>query len=115
MNLFPRAPSVRSLMDAIWNGEFGDVAQTQGFFDRVKYLRHCIDKVYLLAETRNVYLPEYITSAQKGVVVARSTPLGVVGRQLELMPSGVGPLVSEPRHRRQGSRLARRLGMASNF
>jgi len=115
LRLFPVPPSITKLMNAIWNGEFDGIAQTKAFFERVALLKHKIDMVYLLAETRHVYLPKYITSAQRGVPMSGATPLGTVGQQLDMMPLEVGQVVGRPRHRRVGSRVARALGMAHNF
>jgi len=91
-------PSVDSLFRAIKAGTFDRVAQTEGFISRVKDLKTSIDKVLLFAETNGVYLPSYITDAQRGLPLRGVAPLGVLGGNLTRMPGEVARTLASRNH-----------------
>jgi len=115
--LFRRTPSVDELMKEINRGRFNGIAQSEGFINRIRNIKELIDRVLLAAESKNVYLPTYITSAQRGLAIRGNVPLGVAGEGMVPMPRSVGSYLTssssgeltnryDPRHKRGGSRDA---------
>lgn len=92
---FRRRPTTDKLMRAIKDGTFNQVAQTDAFIDRVKLLKGLLDRVLLTAEEANVYLPNMITSAQRGLPIQGHAPLGVYGRELTLQPRGIQSVLDD--------------------
>lgn len=84
--MFKVIPSVDKVMRAIRTGRFDGIAQTKAFINRVKDLKTLIDTVLLEAETQNVYLPTYITSAQRALPLRGDKVVGYVGDDLTSMP-----------------------------
>jgi len=74
-------------MRAIRKGKFQNIAQTNRFLARVKSLKELVDAVLLNAETHNVYLPNYITAAQRHIPLRGENVLGYQGDGLRPMPS----------------------------
>lgn len=86
LKVFSSSPSMDDMMRAIRKGKFDGVAQTDAFIDRVKLLKELIDMTLLAAESRNVYLPTYITSAQRALPLRGDGRLGYVGGGIVPMP-----------------------------
>lgn len=76
-------------MHAIRKGKFDKVAQTDGFINRVKLLKGLIDQVLLDAEANNVFLPNYITYAQRNLPIRGGSVLGYEGEDVHAMPESV--------------------------
>lgn len=89
LKVFSRVPSMDEMMTAIRKGKFDGIAQTGAFLGRVKYLKELIDGVLLAAEGRNVFLPSYITRAQRALPLRGDARLGYVGDEMVRMPVGV--------------------------
>jgi len=85
LRVFSKAPSVRSVMKAISRGKFDGVAQTSGYIKRVKGLKEKIDQVLVYADMQGIYLPTYVTSAQRALPLHGKAVLGYVGEGLEPM------------------------------
>jgi len=86
LKVFRKAPSVDETMRAIRRGNFNGIAQTDGFIQRVKLLKDLVDEVLLKAEQQNVFLPTYITGAQRALPLRSSGRLGYVGDTVFPMP-----------------------------
>jgi len=98
MMVFSKAPSTDTLMRKIRDGQFDGIAQTGAFIKRVVLIKGMIDSVLLKAESHNVYLPTYITAAQRGLPLRPRVPLvGVEGFGMSAMPRMVA------NHLRSGS------------
>jgi len=98
--VFNRIPSTDSLMEGIRTGHFNNIAQSDKFLERVMMLKELIDRVLIRAESQNVYLPTYITQAQRGLPVRGHAPLGVLGTDMAPMPRRVeGALIEDGRMR----------------
>jgi len=89
MKVFTAIPSTDSLMQSIKHGKFNGVAQSDKFLERVKFIKELIDRTLIRAETQNVYLPAYITSAQRSLPIRGNAPLGVLGNEYARMPRSV--------------------------
>lgn len=89
MMIFSRTPSMDSLMHAIKNGSFDGIAQSEAFIVRVKLIKELIDRSLIKAEKHGVFLPMYITAAQRGLPIRGSAPLGVNGLGMTSMPSPI--------------------------
>lgn len=89
LRVFSRAPSTDSMMAEIRAGRFHGVAQSDRFLDRVMLIKELIDRALIRAESHNVYLPTYITAAQRGLPVRGRAPLGVLGEDMLSMPRSV--------------------------
>jgi len=87
--VFTKVPSMDDLMRAIRRGKFDEIAQTDGFIERVKDLKEMIDKVLLAAERQRIYLPTYITNAQRNIPLRGGQILGYVGEGVQPMPNGI--------------------------
>jgi len=88
MRIFDNAPSMDKIMRAIRKGKFDSVAQTDKFLGRVKSLKELIDSVLLNAEHYSVFLPTYITAAQRQLPLRGDNLLGYQGDDLRPMPGG---------------------------
>jgi len=95
LRIFSAPPSMDSMMSAIKDGKFNGIAQTDGFLDRVVRIKHWIDEVLLSAERQNVYLPTYITSAQRGLPIRGKSRLGYVGSGMNPMPEKVARRIED--------------------
>jgi len=77
--LFRSPPSVDRMMRAIKKGSYNSVAQTDGFLNRVMQVKEWLDRVLIFAEKYNIYLPTYITAAQRNLPIRGVNVLGVLG------------------------------------
>jgi len=111
MRIFVRPPSVNKLMRAVREGKFDGVAQTSKFLDRVREIKNWIDMALLAAETHSVFLPTYITAAQRAMPLQAPSALGTVGRDLQPMP---GRIANAVRMETSKQRLAKRFGEGDN-
>jgi hypothetical protein len=93
LRFFKRNPSTDELMEAIKKGSFDSVAQSKGFLDRVRHIKTQIDNVLLFAEEAGMFLPGYITAAQRGLAIRGITPVGVLGEGMRSMPKMVAKRV----------------------
>jgi len=89
LRVFKKTPSADKLMHEIRSGAFNGIAQSDAFIGRVKFIKELIDSALIRAESHNVYLPAYITSAQRGLPIQGHAPLGLVGRDYAPLPSQV--------------------------
>jgi len=74
--LFAVSPTTDQIMMAVRAGKFKGLAQTDAFINRVMTLKTCIDEVLVRAQSFNIYLPMYITQAQRTLPIHGRTPLG---------------------------------------
>jgi len=65
LQIFKMRPDPASVFKALERGRFDGIAQSAGFFNRVKHLKNLIDCVLIEAERRSQYLPSYISASQR--------------------------------------------------
>lgn len=87
--LFRTAPSPESVMRKVVRGDFDNIAQTQGYFRRVRLIKRLIDAALLRAESASVYLPNHITNAQRMLYLGGGgSAVGTVGGGLHMPRRG---------------------------
>jgi len=66
------------MMSAIRRGKFVGIAQSEAFIARVVQLKYWIDCVLIKAEEHGVFLPTYVTAAQRTLPIHPATGIGDV-------------------------------------
>lgn len=95
--IFPRSkPDIATVMTSIKAGKFKGIAQSEGYFLRVRLIKEMIDDVLLKAESKGFFLTGYITDAQRSRYVGANGMPSTTGRLAYPPPSYVSTIQSVP-------------------
>lgn len=78
LKLFSFRPTAMQVVEAMHRGKFTEIAQSKSFIARVLQLKQWMDHAYVIAEKHCVYLPHFVTNAQRTLPIHAQTALGSV-------------------------------------